>query len=59
MVLADSFTVSGIHGFLILLAFILFAVAAVIAWVVAPRAIWASFVAGGLALLSLAMLFSG
>jgi len=57
--LADSFTVSGVHGFLILIAFILFAVAAVVAWVVEPRAVWATFVAAGLALFMLALLFGG
>lgn len=57
--LADGFTVSGVHGFLILIAFLLFAVAAVVAWVVAPRAIWATFVASGLALFMLALLFGG
>ena len=57
--LADGFTVSGVHGFLILIAFLLFAVAAVVAWVVSPRAIWATFVAAGLALFMLALLFAG
>ena len=57
--LADGFTVSGVHGFLILIAFLLFAVAAVVAWVVAPRAICATFVAAGLALYMLALLFAG
>jgi uncharacterized membrane protein YqjE len=55
----SSFTVSGVHGFLILIAFLLFAVAAVVAWVVTPRAIWATFVAAGLALYMLALLFTG
>lgn len=58
MPLASSFTVSGAHGVLILIAFILFAVAAVIAWVVAPRAVWATFVAAGLALFMLAQLWT-
>lgn len=57
--LADGFTVSGVHGFLILIAFLLFAVAAVVAWFVEPRAIWATFVATGLALFMLALLFGG
>ena len=57
--LADGFTVSGVHGFLILIAFLLFAVAAVVAWVVAPRLIWATFVAAGLALYMLALLITG
>lgn len=59
MLLASSFSVSGVHGFLILIAFLLFAVSAIIAWVVAPRAIWATFVAAGLALYMLALLFTG
>lgn len=58
-VLAASFTVSGVHGFLVLIAFLLCIVAAIIAWVVTPRAIWAAFVAGGLALFFLAQLISG
>jgi uncharacterized membrane protein YqjE len=57
--LAASFTVSGVHGFLILIAFILFAVAAIIAWVVQPRAVWATFVAAALALFMLAQLITG
>jgi hypothetical protein len=56
--LASSFTVSGAHGVLILIAAILFAVAAVLAWVVEPRNVWASFVAAGAALVSFALLFS-
>ena len=56
--LADGFTVSGVHGFLILLAFLLFAVAGCVAWFVA-RQLWAAFVAGGLALYMLALLFAG
>jgi hypothetical protein len=55
--LAASFTVSGAHGVLILLAFLLFLVAAVVAWVIAPRAVWATFVAAGLALFMLAQLW--
>jgi hypothetical protein len=55
---ASSFSVSGAHGVLILIALILFAVAAVVAWVIAPRAVWATFVAAGLALLALAMLWT-
>jgi len=59
MVLASGFTVSGAHGFLILIAFLLFAVAGIVAWFVEPRAIWATFVAAGLALYMLALLFTG
>lgn len=57
--LADGFTVTGVHGFLILIAFLLFAVAAIVAWFVEPRAIWATFVAAGLGLFMLALLFGG
>lgn len=57
--LAVSFTVTGLHGWLILLAVILFAIAAVVAWFVAPRAHWATFVAAGLCLATLALLVSG
>lgn len=56
MVLASSFAVSGAHGVLILLAFILFLVAAIIAWFVTPRAHWGTAVAAGLALYMLAQL---
>jgi hypothetical protein len=58
MNLASSFTVSGAHGIFILIALILFACAAVIAWVIAPRQVWATFVAAGLALFALAMLWT-
>jgi hypothetical protein len=57
--LATGFSVSGVHGFLILIAFILLLVAAIIAWVIAPRAIWATFVAAALALFMLAQLITG
>jgi hypothetical protein len=56
MLLAASISVNGIHGVLILLAAILFAIATVIAWFIAPRAYWPSFVAFGLCLFSLAFL---
>jgi hypothetical protein len=54
----SSFTVSGAHGWLILLAFILLLVAAIITWFVAPRQIWATFVALALALFMLAQLIT-
>lgn len=57
--LASSFQVSGTHGFLILIAFILLAIAAVVAWVIAPRAVWATFTAAALALFMLAQLITG
>jgi hypothetical protein len=47
------------NGILVLIALILFAVAAVVAWVVTPRAIWASCVALGLALYMAALLIGG
>jgi hypothetical protein len=56
MLLAASISVNGLNGVLILLSALLFAVAAVIAWFVAPRAYWPSFVALGLALFSLSFL---
>jgi hypothetical protein len=56
-VLASSFSVSGVHGFLILIAFILALVAAIISWVIAPRAVWATFVAAALALFFLSLLW--
>lgn len=57
MPLATSVTFNGLHGVLILLAVILFLVAAVMAWVGHPR--WASVVSGGLCLFALAFLVSG
>jgi hypothetical protein len=53
---AASFQVSGVHGIALILALFLFAVAAIIAWFVAPRTYWATFVAAGLALVTLSML---
>lgn len=57
--LADGFTVSGVHGFLILLAFLLSLIAAFLAWFIAPRAIWGTLIAAALALYFLALLFGG
>ena len=57
--LAVSFTVSGLHGWLTLLAVIAFFVAAIVAWFVAPRMIWAAAVACGLCLWALAALVTG
>jgi len=57
--LATGFSVSGVHGFLILIAFLLCAVAAILAWAVAPRAVWAAFTAAALALFFLAQLITG
>jgi hypothetical protein len=55
---ASGFTVSGAHGWLVLLAFLLFAVAAIVAWF-AARALWGTFVAAGLALYMLSLLVTG
>jgi hypothetical protein len=57
--LAVSFTVSGLHGWLQLIAVLLFLIAAIVAWFVTPRAIWATFVAAGLCLVTLALLVTG
>jgi hypothetical protein len=57
--LAVSFSVSGLHGWLQLIAAVLFAIAAVIAWFTSPRAHWAAFTAAGLCLAALSMLITG
>jgi hypothetical protein len=57
--MAVSFTVSGLHGWLQLIAMILFFIAAIIAWFVSPRAHWATFIAAGLCLAALSMLITG
>ncbi len=58
MFLASGFAVHGAHGVLILVSLILFIIAAVIAWVIAPRAVYATFVAAGLAIYMLALLWT-
>jgi hypothetical protein len=55
-VLAASVQVQGVHGVLLVLGALLFLVAAIIAWFVAPRTHWATFVAAGLCLLTLSFL---
>lgn len=57
-VVAASFSVSGVHGFLILIAFLLLTVSAILAWVMG-RQVWATFVAAGLALYMLSLLITG
>jgi hypothetical protein len=52
--LAVTATVSGIDGFFYVVAVILFLISAIVAWFVAPRQIWATFVAAGLMLVALA-----
>lgn len=58
-VLAASLTVNGLHGVLIILAVILFLIAAIVAWFVPPRTYWGTFVAAGLCLATLALIVSG
>jgi hypothetical protein len=53
---AVTFHVSGLHGALLIIAVILFAIAAVIAWCVSPRTHWATLVAAGLCLAVLSAL---
>jgi len=53
---ATSFQVNGLHGVLLIVAFLLFLVAGIIAWFIAPRTYWATFVAVGLCLVALSML---
>lgn len=62
--LAVTFTVSGLHGWLLLIAVIAFAVAAVAAWVApshrpAVALIAAGLIAAGLCLATLSLLVSG
>jgi hypothetical protein len=57
-ILALTATVSGIDGFFYVLAAILCLIAAIVAWFVAPRAIWATFVAVALMLFALAKLIT-
>jgi hypothetical protein len=45
---AASVTVSGIDGFLEILAVLCFLVAAIVAWFVEPRTRWATLIAAGL-----------
>lgn len=54
--LALTATVNGIDGVLALIAAILFLIAAIIAWFVAPRAYWPTFVAAGLMCLAITLL---
>jgi hypothetical protein len=56
---AASFQVSGVHGFALIIALLLFIAAGIIAWFVSPRTYWATFVAAGLALVTLSMLVTG
>lgn len=43
-----SITVSGIDGFLVILAALFFLVAAIVSWFVAPRNHWAALISAGL-----------
>lgn len=53
MIEAATFTVSGLQGTLFILAALLFAIAAIMAWVTGAR--WAALVAAGLCLSVLAV----
>ena len=57
--LAAGFAVSGAHGWCYLIAFLLFAAAGIVAWFVAPRAVWATLFSAGAALFTLAQLITG
>lgn len=50
MLLATTITINGLHGTLLIIAAIFFAAAAIAAWVVQPRNLWAILVAAGLLL---------
>ena len=50
MFLATTVSVNGVSGVFDLIAAILFLISAIVAWFVAPRALWATFVAAGLCL---------
>jgi hypothetical protein len=57
MVLADAtIAVTGISGFFLIVAAVLFLVAAIVAWLIPPRAYWAASIAAGLLALVLASL---
>jgi hypothetical protein len=56
---AAAFSVSGVHGFLVLIAFLVFFAAAIVAWFVTPRAVWGTAISAGLALYMLAQLITG
>jgi hypothetical protein len=47
---ATSISVNGFGGVLVIIAALLSLIAAIVAWFVAPRAIWATFVAAALCL---------
>ena len=54
--LAVTATISGVDGFFYILAVILLLIAAIVAWFVMPRQLWATFVAAALMLGFLAKL---
>jgi hypothetical protein len=47
---STTVTVHGIDGVFLIIAALLFLIAAIVGWFVAPRALWATFVAAGLCL---------
>lgn len=54
--LATSVQVDGLHGVFIILAVILFLIAALMAWFVEPRARWATCMAAGACLVALSLI---
>lgn len=56
--LSMAFVANGLHGFLLVVACLLFLIAAIVAWFIG-RTYWATLVAAGLCLATLAMLVSG
>jgi hypothetical protein len=56
--LATSVQVNGLHGVLLVLAVILFLIAAIVAWFVEPRARWATLVSAGLCLTALSFIIT-
>lgn len=49
----------GANGILVLIAAILFGIAGIVAWFVAPRDIWATFISAGLTVFMVALLIGG
>lgn len=57
--LAASVQVNGIHGALVIIAVILFLIAALVAWFAEPHTRWAVCVAAGLCLVTLSLIITG
>jgi len=56
---AVSFVANGIDGIFLVIAALCFLVAAIVAWFVAPRNLWATLVAAGLLFTVLTKLIHG